>query len=226
MLIKFSQRVLLLIVILLTGCQNQPTVSSYPPENFASLTEQDIIEISRQFCADQDSTAFLLAKDSNYQKRLNHLADTLGYQLHGQTLNYRVYLDSNINAWSTASGCIRVTTGMLKAFTDSEIQAVIAHEFGHIELQHKLRSFQHAQRVEMGKDINSIAIYVEEEFAHKLEIEADNYALAYLQKHNLDASGMLTMFDKMPQDNNQVLSTHPTSAERLNNIKNKLKLNQ
>lgn len=123
---------------------------------------------------------------------------------------------------------------------ESELFGLLAHEAGHIHLQHGLKRL--ARTVIIGfiftallgdasglsavlLDISSLLLQLN--YNRKEEIAADDYALHVLQKSNLNQNGLITLFEKIEKEekNDQwltFLSTHPATAERIKFLKQKI----
>lgn len=68
---------------------------------------------------------------------------------------FNIVEDPALNAFSILGGSIYVHTGLLdRQPSDAELQGVIGHEIGHVDLKHCLRSFTYSVRTgELGGDI-------------------------------------------------------------------------
>ena len=201
----------LLLIFLSTACQNHTnirTAKRIPSEAVKFLSEQDILAISQQACNEMDHKATIPVNNHALSKRLNKIAKTLPNNINNNEINYKVYLNTEPNAWSTANGCIRVNSGLIKLLTDNELQAVLAHEQGHIALTDKA---------------NEIIIMVKQEIAQQYEVEADEYALNLLLKEKIDPIGLVNMLSKMPIHASEYPTSHPSNLHRKNNILDKLK---
>ena len=215
--------IIFLFVVMLVGCQNQiqPTIIS--SERIKTLSDSDILAISQQACIENDKKA-IVAPDYHFlSKRLSNLTNKLPRKINNIELSYKVYLDSQPNAWSTANGCIRINSGLMKLLEDDELQAVIAHEQAHIALKHGISLFRQAPYIEITDKSNDIVIMVKEEISHQYEVEADNYAFDLLVKEKIDPKGLVNMLTKMPIHAKNQPTSHPTNINRINNITNKLK---
>ncbi|MCX8650532.1 M48 family metalloprotease [Gilliamella sp. B2776] len=193
-----------------------------PSEAVKILSEQDILAISKQACNEMDNKATIAANHHALSKRLTKIAETLPNNIHNIKVNYKVYLNTEPNAWSTANGCVRVNSGLMKLLTDNELQAVLAHEQGHIALNHAIQSFRQAPYIEVTDKANEIVIIVKQEIAQKYEIEADEYALNLLLKEKIDPRGLVNMLFKMPIHASEHPTSHPSNLYRINNILDKL----
>lgn len=217
---------LCLLTFLSIGCQNQNTdkplyISS---EQIKALSERDILAISEQACTEMDKKSIISADSHALSKRLYKIVKTLPHVVDHIEINYKVYLNSEPNAWSTANGCIRVNSGLIKLLTDNELQAVLAHEQAHIALKHTINSFKQAPYILITNKANETVVMVKEEIAQQYEIDADNYALNLLIKENIDPQGLISMLQKIPIHSIDQRSSHPPTIDRINNILEKLKM--
>lgn len=95
-------------------------------------------------------------QNGNANQYVNQLGQTLAL---GSTMpqTYGGYhflvLDSNeINAFGCPGGLILVTRGLLRCCkTEAEVAAVLAHEIGHVALQHGLGAIKSSRYTELGK---------------------------------------------------------------------------
>ncbi|OCG06534.1 hypothetical protein A9G13_09680 [Gilliamella sp. wkB178] len=212
------------LIFLLTGCQNknsnQPLLLS--SEQIQALSEQDILAISEQACADFDKRAVIPSDSHALSQRLYSIAQTLPKSVNNIELNYKVYLDTEPNAWSTANGCIRVNSGLMKQLIDNELQAVLAHEQAHIALNHTISSFRQAPYIEITEKANETVIMMKEEISQQYEIDADDYAFNLLVSEKINPMGLINMLVKMPIHSVAQSTSHPSTLARINNILRKL----
>ncbi|QIQ20248.1 M48 family metalloprotease [Zophobihabitans entericus] len=210
-----------------------------------SLTNQEVKTLSDDSCAAMDAESKIAPASSPYTARLNKIADTLGHDINGTAINYKVYLTSDVNAWAMANGCVRVYSGLMDLMTDNEIQGVLGHELGHVALGHSKRSIQVAYGAEIARgaiaattsgilatltksQIGDLAQQVvTSQFSQHQETEADNYSFDFLVKKGINPVGIATAFEKLGGGEATLLSTHPSSSDRSKNIYNRIeKLNQ
>lgn len=144
------------------------------------------------------------------------------------------------NALALPSGTIILTDELVQIVKDDgEIIAVLAHEFGHIAHRHSLRRlFQDSVValivVMVTGDLSSTSsliaamptILVEAQYSQTFELEADNYALAYLQDNNIDPvhfKNLMLHLEEYHSANKDIpgfLSTHPPTDERIKLLRN------
>ncbi len=181
------------------------------------------------------------AIDKTEQLRLQNHFKQLVLTSKGQ-YPYQLMLRSSkqmgANALALPGGIIIMTDGLFElAENDQQIIAVLAHEAGHIEHQHGLRSlFQNSITAlfmagVLG-DITSITslsvalptILVENRYSREFEQEADQYAVDFLQTHNIEARQFIRILTLLEQPTNSdyefdYLSSHPAMHKRIKTIK-------
>ena len=134
--------------VLLSGCQNMSPdamlQSGLMAVQAATLSDAEVKSMSDQACAEMDANANIAGPETSYGKRLNKIAANLGNQVNGTPVNYKVYLDEEVNAWAMANGCVRVYSGLMDAMNDNEVEGVLGHEMGHVALGHTKKAMQTA----------------------------------------------------------------------------------
>ena len=228
----------------LAGCKNMSTsdLTSLGFEGFkaATLSDNDVKAISQQSCAQMDAQSKIASAKSAYTKRLNRIAKSLGNNINGTPVNYKVYITKDINAWAMANGCVRVYSGLMDMMTDNEIKGVLGHELGHVALGHSKKAMQVAYTAEIARDaaaasgnaavasLSSSTIgalaekVINAQFSQAQEQEADNFSFDYLVKKKINPAGLATAFDKLGGGDSSILSSHPSSEKRAQNIRNRL----
>lgn len=207
----------------LVACQSQNKESTFiiTSEQITHLSEQDIVTIAALTCIESDKRSIIANENSWFNKRLQMLAETLPKKINNIDVTYKVYLDTDPNAWSTANGCIRINSGLIKLLNDNELQAVLAHEQAHIALKHAIKSFRLAPYVEIAN--KDISVLIKEDIAQQYEFEADNYAFNLLIHENINPIGLVTMLKKMPiHSTKKTVTSHPPNINRINRVLDKL----
>jgi beta-barrel assembly-enhancing protease len=141
-----------------------------------------------------------------------------------------------VNAFATPGGYLYVYTGLLLAAdNEAELAGVMAHEAGHVVGRHSARALmlqygeQAVLEAALGKNPGAVAQIASGlagtgvGLAHSRgnETEADEYGARYTSAVGYDPRGLVSFFQKLQQKEGKVpalmkwLSTHPTSAERV-----------
>ena len=142
------------------------------------------------------------------------------------------------NAFALPSGIIILTDELVSlADTDDEILAVLAHEIGHVEKRHGLRSAYQSTGVfilvsALLGDVTSAtsltaslpAVLLESGYSRAFEREADRVAKDYLLAQHGDAESLASILEKLESQhggsgNMGFLSSHPGTNERVADLR-------
>ncbi|MDB4433215.1 M48 family metallopeptidase [bacterium] len=141
------------------------------------------------------------------------------------------------NAFALPSGIVVATDQLVElAASDAELAAVLAHELGHVEHRHALRSvLQNVGVVVLVSaafgDIASStsfaaalpALMVELSYSRRFENEADAYAVALLEEAGIPREALAKILERLEEQSGGgipvYLSTHPATAERARAIR-------
>ena len=236
------------ITVLLSGCQNGLNTnalldSGSQAYKAATLTDQDVKNMTDGACKEMDAGSNIASAKSKYTKRLNKIAKNLGNNINGTPANYKVYLTSDVNAWAMANGCIRVYSGLMDMMNDNEVEGVLGHEMGHVALGHTRKAMQVAYSATAARSaISSLGgvsatlsqsqladlgeKYVNAQFSQKQESQADDYSFDLLKKRGIDPTGLATSFDKLAKlDQGSSIGwfdDHPSSEARAKHIRERI----
>ncbi|TQV79608.1 M48 family metallopeptidase [Denitrobaculum tricleocarpae] len=136
------------------------------------------------------------------------------------------------NAFALPGGRIFIFRGLLEfAQSPDQLAAVVAHEMGHVTLQHGTTAIVQGLGIsfvfsvllgDMGGGIVAAAgeILLRMSYSREAEAEADRSAIALLQKADLKVVGLSNFFERLAEEDGdlpaalQMLSTHPSSEQR------------
>ncbi len=170
-------------------------------------------------------------------------------------LNFRHSADIGANAFALPSGDLLVTDDLVNlAASDFELLAVIAHEVGHVKYRHVMRRVVQDSLLVIlitlaTGDISTLSsaalaaptLLLEMGYSRDFEREADQFALAFLQRHQIDTVNFSNImarmdyaalqkaqqsqrskvsaddagYDNVVEQLQYYLSTHPGTSERL-----------
>ena len=193
-----------------------------------------------------------LEKNSSILKDpiINSLLKKLSFSLNLPQLEVYILEDLNINGLASNDGKVFLTKGFLEKYYSGIISAeeligVISHELGHLALGHTKKrmvtySLQNALQMGLGylisRFIPFIGIYISSLITSLLtaklsrldEYEADKYASALMIKVGIGIEPLITLFEKLDKltvinDNLSWLKSHPSSKERIKEIKKNAK---
>jgi Zn-dependent protease with chaperone function len=148
------------------------------------------------------------------------------------------------NAFALPDGTIVLLDGLVElAQDDNEIDAVLAHELGHVQKRHGVRLLLQSSAVGLVLawyvgDVSSLlagapTLLLQAKYSRDMESEADNYAEQLLQRNKLSGcvlAGLLGRLKKNtargqggPQDGKTAeaagyLSSHPATQERMRQL--------
>ena len=158
-------------------------------------------------------------------------------------------LDSDeINAFAAPGGFIMVTKGMLRCTeTEDELAAVLAHEIGHVELEHGVKAIKASRWTDavtktalagaamsdadvaevtatFGDSIGDITqTLVVNGYSRKQERDADEAAVAILSAVGYDPGALIRMLEEMDRrlkpGGTDFAKTHPSPQARIDSIR-------
>lgn len=150
------------------------------------------------------------------------------------SLEFRSWTDAN--AFAIPGGTVVITDQMLKLMsTDDEFSAVMAHEIGHLEKRHGVRSVLQQSgawlviglMVGDGSALGTIATalpatLVDSAYSRAFEREADEYAFARLKQMQISPAAFASLMRKMQAESEaagagalKYFSSHPPTDERI-----------
>ncbi len=183
-------------------------------------------------------------KEQKIENILNYFHDLSNSKL--PQYNHYILLNDEVNAMALPRGTILITKGFLdniQNFSDDEIASILAHEIGHIELNHAKNNLEDQVKAEMFEDgvnlllknsvvsvgTKSLLFLSQQLFSRDQEYEADNYAVNLLQKSKYNPQTFVTLLEKLKQWDSspkwlEIISTHPHLEERIDHTNQQLKL--
>lgn len=159
--------------------------------------------------------------------------------------DFHISPSTDVNAYALPGGIIVMNVGLLqKAESAEEIAGVLAHEMAHVERRHTFKSL--ANRIGYFAGLIMLSTIVGSDAAVVIakgtdlvslkhsrddEREADAQGLIFLRNAKVDASGMISFFKKLNEQEASTmgatslrfLSTHPLSSERVEKLNEQLK---
>jgi Zn-dependent protease with chaperone function len=139
------------------------------------------------------------------------------------------------NALAFPGGIIVITDDMVKAAeTTEEVMAVLAHEIGHVELRHTMRSVLQSSIVaaaaaavtsdaaSLSVAVSSLpAIVAQTRYSRVFETAADEYAFSLLKQKGYSPAAFASIMERLAKRYEKdtgpfvYISTHPVTAERV-----------
>src|SRR5271166_910609 len=144
----------------------------------------------------------------------NRIGGQLAQYRHRQDITYRftVLADPSINAFAIKGGYVHVNVGLLNfVSSDDELAATLAHEMGHVELRHVVRS-SNTQTIigiltALAAILSPVAAVlgglggeiINDKYSRIDELQADHYGLDLMSKAGYDPNAALDVMTKLGQ---------------------------
>lgn len=203
-----------------------------------TLNEADVKRTAALSAAQMDKQNKVSPADGKYAKRLENIVK--GLENHdGLTLNYKVYLADDVNAFAMPDGTVRVYSGLLDLMQDDdEVLGVIGHEIGHVKLKHSFNQMRKqlltnaaftgaaASSGKVGTLTNSELgglgyTFINSSFSREDELSSDAYSVKFLHKRGKNPSAMKEAILRLEEkygSGGGFLSSHPSNPKRLEKI--------
>jgi len=212
-----------------------------------SITDSDIQGYVTQSVAQLDAENKIITS-GKYVTRLNKIVNGIN-SVNGTPLNFKIYQNSEINAFACADGSVRVYTGLMDVMSDNEVLGVLGHEIGHVALQHSLNAYKEALYTSAALDAlastGSVAAGLSDsvlgqlaqsmmsaKFSRKQETAADDYGYDFLKAQGKNPYYMATAFTRLLSTSTsgtqtqvssvqQLFSSHPDTESRIKRVEKK-----
>jgi metalloprotease len=241
---QFLTIIIVCLTLLASGCDDVDVAlvadASMDAIKAVSLTDEAVIGLAREAAQVADKQNRIASKENRYSQRLNKLTKHYGEQ-DGIVFNFKVYVNSEINAFAMADGTIRIYSGLMDMMGNGELVFVVGHEMGHVVKDHvrkKIRLAYASRAVRKGaasinNEIGYIARsqlggFVEKllnaQFSQQEEREADDYGLMFLGNTGYELESAVSALKKLStlDSNHNFLSSHPAPEKRANRLKAQL----
>ncbi|SFD70392.1 M48 family metalloprotease [Flavobacterium phragmitis] len=208
-----------------------------------TFSDADAAALAKQAIDEMDANNPVAAATDGYAIRLNRLFGKHA-STDGVTLNYKVYLVKDINAFACADGSVRVFAGLMDIMDDNQLLAVIGHEIGHvvnhdtrdaIKAAYKKEALLDAASSQSGK-IETFtksqlgvlgSAMIDSKHSRKQESQADTFSYDFMKKNGYDVNAVESAF-RILQNLSQgaessfmtkMMSSHPDSGKRADEAK-------
>lgn len=191
-----------------------------------------------------------ISTDPKYTSRVNRVAPKIIQAAGGNPAEWevRVFQSDQLNAFALPGGKIGIYTGILDIMeNDAQIAAVMGHEVAHVNFNHSGERYSQSTLAQAGLTAASIAtsgsqyqnqilgvlgagasVGVILPFSRKHELEADKFGVRYMARAGYDPSEAVKFWEKMSASKNgappEFLSTHPSDATRIAQLKREIEL--
>jgi metalloprotease len=208
-----------------------------------TLSDADVVELSSKSCAELDGKSSIASPKNKYAKRLAKIVKNMPSAVNKTPISYKVYITKDVNAWAMDNGCVRIYSGLMDLMNDDEVRGVIGHEIGHVTLGHSKKSMQTAYAASALRDAagssGNAAVasmsnsqlgeltekLINSQFSQSQENAADDYSFDLLTERKLKREGLVSAFEKLAKvggDNRSMLSSHPSSSDRAQHIRDRI----
>lgn len=211
----------------------QWTASGVPRDMEREMGEQGLVSLNQWLFVPSSLDA---ARQAQLRKKFRQLAAYSKAGYHYRLL-FRASRQMGANALALPGGIIVVTDALVELTeNDKQILAVLAHEMGHVEYRHGLRSVLQDSLTALFMagllgDITSLSslsvtlptILVESRYSRQFELEADDYAVEFLQARQIDVRQFVRILTLLEGSHNteakfDYLSSHPDMDKRIARI--------
>jgi len=206
-----------------------------------TLSDADVIRDTQASVKWLDDNNHVAPDNHPLSLRLKKIVANLG-TYDGMTMNYKVYLVKDINAFACADGSVRVLAGLMQLMDDQEILAVIGHEIGHVKHKDSRDAMRTALLAQAAKETASsqggVAAALSDSqlgalgeaitnatFSRTQESSADAYGYDLLKAQKVNPLYMASAFGKLQaleesagakgSKGSQLFSSHPDSGKRM-----------
>lgn len=208
-----------------------------------TFSDADAAATAEKAIAEMDANNPVAAATDGYSIRLNRLFGK-HTSSEGVTLNYKVYLVRDINAFACADGSVRVFAGLMDIMDDNELLAIIGHEIGHVVNHDSRDAVKAAYKKEALLDAASsksgtVAVISKSKYgkigsamldnkhSRRQESEADSFSYDFMKKYGYDVNAVESSFRILQSLSEgaessfltKMMSSHPDAGKRADDAK-------
>lgn len=201
----------------------------------ALLSKAAVDKMDLEYTVATSTDPYTIRLNSIFEKHKNE---------NGLALNYKVYKVSEVNAFATADGSVRVFSGLMDIMDDYELLAVIGHEIGHVANHDSRDAIKAAYKKEALIDAVSSqsdklaaitdgqlaklgSAMIDSKHSRKQETEADYYSYDFMKRNNYDVNAVESAFAILAKRSqgadasflDRMISSHPDSQQRADNAR-------
>lgn len=180
--------------------------------------------------------------DADTQKRITDGFDGLRSELPLRDHYHLEFRSATIgpNAFALPGGIIVITDDMVKAAqANEEVLGVLAHEIGHVEMRHMMRSLLQNSIIGIAaaavtSDAASLSVAIaslpvllaQTKYSREFEAAADEYAFRLLKQKGTSPTAFASLMERLANVDEKkmgplsYISTHPVTAERVRRARN------
>lgn len=191
-----------------------------------------------------------LTSDPRYVNRMNRVAPKIISAARGDPSQWevQVFQSDQLNAFALPGGKIGFYTGILDIMeNDDQIAAVMGHEVAHVNFNHSGERYSQSSLAQAGLTVTQVAVSGSQyrnqimgvlgagatlgvilPFSRKHELEADRFGLRYMHRAGYNPNEAVRFWEQMSAKKQgsppEILSTHPSDATRIAQLKREISL--
>ncbi len=210
-----------------------------------TYSDEDAAAMSKQAVRKMDSSNVVAGSKDGYALRLNRIFGKHANEK-GLTLNYKVYITKDVNAFATADGSVRVFSGLMDIMDDNQLLAVIGHEIGHVANHDSRDAVKAALRKSavvgaVASQYDKVAkltdsqygqiacAILDSRYSRKQESEADDYSYDFMKRNGYNVNAVEAAFTILAKMSggasadfiSKMMSSHPDPQDRADKAKAK-----
>jgi Zn-dependent protease with chaperone function len=161
-----------------------------------------------------------VSHDAAMQRRVERLAKPLVAQVHRDVrYTFTILQSDDINAFSMAGGYVYVNRGLMEFATDdAELQFVLGHEIGHVDMSHCSRQLTYVARASQiatpaaGAIAGVLHDLLSRSYTKDQEFEADAYGLRAIQRAGLTSDPAISFLRRLGKNMEEQKGSASSSA--------------
>lgn len=203
-----------------------------------TFSDADAANLSLQAVTKMDTDNKVAGLKDSFTIRLNRVFGKHAAE-NGLKLNYKVYINNDVNAFATADGSVRVFSGLMNIMDDNELLAVIGHEIGHVANSDSRDAMKAAYTKSAIVDaaasqsdkiatlsdgqIGQLAsAFIDSKHSRKQESEADTFSYDFMKRNGYNVNAVASAFGILAKMSGgaeagfieKMMSSHPDAADR------------